>query len=92
MVWGQSVDVQDAEGIRGHKCASDHIRCPRCHHTLSAPVAYLPSFYLQARELKSWGADGVIVGSALVRALGESSSKVTHKSLRTLCTHRACLL
>lgn len=30
----------------------------------------------QAKELKSWGADGVIVGSALVRALGEASSTV----------------
>ena len=28
----------------------------------------------QAKEIKDWGADGVIVGSALVRALGEASS------------------
>lgn len=29
---------------------------------------------LQAVELREWGADGVIVGSALVKALGEASS------------------
>lgn len=28
----------------------------------------------QAKELVSWGADGVICGSALVRALGEAAS------------------
>ena len=28
----------------------------------------------QAAQLAEWGADGVIVGSALVRALGEASS------------------
>lgn len=28
----------------------------------------------QARQLKDWGAQGVIVGSALVRALGEAAS------------------
>ena len=28
----------------------------------------------QARQLKEWGADGVIVGSALVKQLGESGS------------------
>ena len=28
----------------------------------------------QAKQIKDWGADGVIVGSALVKALGESSS------------------
>ena len=26
----------------------------------------------QARQLRAWGADGVIVGSALVKALGEA--------------------
>ena len=29
----------------------------------------------QARQIMEWGADGVIVGSALVRALGEAASK-----------------
>lgn len=29
----------------------------------------------QAAQLKAWGAEGVICGSALVRALGESGSK-----------------
>jgi len=29
---------------------------------------------LQAVELRKWGAEGVIVGSALVKALGEASS------------------
>jgi len=28
----------------------------------------------QARQLMAWGAEGVIVGSALVKALAESSS------------------
>ena len=31
-------------------------------------------FGLQARELRSWGAEGVIVGSALVKALGEADN------------------
>lgn len=30
----------------------------------------------QAAQIKSWGAEGVICGSALVKALGESSSPV----------------
>lgn len=29
---------------------------------------------LQAEKLVSWGAEGVVVGSALVRALGEAAS------------------
>jgi len=29
----------------------------------------------QAKQIKAWGADGVIVGSALVKALGEAGSK-----------------
>ena len=29
----------------------------------------------QARQIRAWGAEGVICGSALVRALGESGSK-----------------
>ena len=29
----------------------------------------------QARQIKGWGADGVIVGSALVKALGESGGE-----------------
>ena len=29
---------------------------------------------LQAQQVRSWGAEGVIVGSALVKALGEASS------------------
>jgi tryptophan synthase alpha chain len=29
----------------------------------------------QARQIKAWGADGVIVGSALVKALGESGDE-----------------
>ncbi len=28
----------------------------------------------QARQLQEWGAEGVIVGSALVKALGEAKS------------------
>ena len=55
-------------------------------------IALECALLLQAKELKSWGADGVIVGSALVRALGESSSKVNGKTLRTLYTHRPGLL
>ncbi len=31
---------------------------------------------MQAKQLAEWGADGVIVGSALVKALGEAPSKV----------------
>ena len=34
-------------------------------------VVLLP---LQAAQIAQWGADGVIVGSALVKALGESGS------------------
>ena len=33
-----------------------------------------PGGCLQAQELRSWGAEGVIVGSALVKALGEAAS------------------
>ena len=29
---------------------------------------------MQAAELRKWGAEGVIVGSALVKALGEAES------------------
>ena len=38
----------------------------------------------QARQIASWGAEGVICGSALVRALGESSSPVS-------CWHAAAV-
>jgi len=31
----------------------------------------------QARQIAAWGAEGVICGSALVRALGESGSPVS---------------
>lgn len=41
----------------------------------------------QAAQLASWGADGVIVGSALVRALGEASSPAAGlKALTALIT------
>lgn len=29
---------------------------------------------MQAKELRGWGAEGVIVGSALVKALGEADT------------------
>ena len=51
--------------------------------TGSSPCKGPVPAYLQARELKKWGADGVIVGSALVRALGEALTKVT-ENLRQL--------
>ena len=40
----------------------------------SVAVGFGVSTPAQAQELKSWGADGVIVGSALVKALGESAT------------------
>ena len=40
----------------------------------SVAVGFGVSGPQQAKEIKDWGADGVIVGSALVRALGESGS------------------
>jgi hypothetical protein len=39
--------------------------------TASPPPPHHP---LQAKQLKEWGAEGVICGSALVKALGESGS------------------
>ena len=35
----------------------------------------------QARQIAAWGAEGVICGSALVRALGESGSPVSRRVL-----------
>lgn len=41
----------------------------------------------QARQIKEWGADGVIVGSALVKALGEAGSvEQGLQALRTLAS------
>ena len=35
----------------------------------------LTSHLLQASELRGWGADGVIVGSALVKILGQAKNQ-----------------
>ena len=44
----------------------------------------------QAKQIASWGADGVIVGSALVRALGEAptpgASDAAKRALRAMLT------
>ena len=41
-------------------------------------VAYcLRRLSMQAKQLAEWGVEGVIVGSALVKALGEASSPVS---------------
>lgn len=38
------------------------------------PLATLP---MQAAQIKAWGAEGVISGSALVKALGEAPTSVS---------------
>ena len=44
-----------------------------------------PMFCVQAKELRSWGAEGVIVGSALVKILGQAKSQEEGiKELRSL--------
>ena len=47
----------------------------------------------QAEKLVSWGAEGVVVGSALVKALGEAaSSEEGLKAMRDLaCRLRAAI-
>ncbi len=40
----------------------------------SVAVGFGVSTGAQAKQIKAWGAEGVIVGSALVRALGESAT------------------
>ena len=37
-------------------------------------LLYQSTCSVQAKELRGWGAEGVIVGSALVKALGEADT------------------
>ena len=47
-----------------------------CSTLVPVTKPWLPCVHprVQAAQIKAWGADGVICGSALVRALGESGS------------------
>lgn len=45
----------------------------------------------QAAQLAAWGAEGVIVGSALVRALGEAATPVRLYTLKAHLPHGAHL-
>ena len=47
---------------------------PPPNHPPTHPIPPPPIPRAQAAQIKAWGADGVICGSALVRALGESGS------------------
>ena len=65
----------------------EHQPMPACwagpleHRRAPPQLAHRPSPFAtqfavpQAKQIRAWGAEGVICGSALVRALGESGSK-----------------
>lgn len=70
------VSVNGVTGVRTgvESRVEDLIRTIRTKTDKPINVGFGVSEPEQAQLLKKWGADGVIVGSALVKALGESGS------------------
>ena len=59
-------------------CASSDTRCLVCHvigkSWYCAADSEAQDCAVQAKQIMAWGAEGVIVGSALVKALGDAAS------------------
>lgn len=55
---------------------ADNFVC--CHACAQICVGFGVSKPEHAHQIKAWGAEGVICGSALVKALGEAKSPVRH--------------